>query len=147
MRAPPAETVFMLTPTAWGSNQRCCHRMPRLGLFRPVVGLFYCWGLDSMLLPQTVFLGSCECSVCSRCSLTCCMGVDRKKREAEGKKATFAEEMRRIEGTRGGKLSGACLSHASRSSCLSLSAQHARGSLHRSDAVLSRAVWPAARRR
>jgi hypothetical protein len=30
----------------------------------------------------------------------------RKKREAEGKKTNFAEEMRRIEETRGSKLSG-----------------------------------------
>jgi len=35
--------------------------------------------------------------------------VCRKKREAVGKKTNFAEEMRRIEETRGSKLSGANL--------------------------------------
>ena len=33
----------------------------------------------------------------------------RRKREAEGKKASFAEEMRRIEAARGSKLSGESL--------------------------------------
>ena len=42
------------------------------------------------------------------CSKRCWMHC-RRKREAEGKKASFADEMRRIEAARGSKLSGESL--------------------------------------
>ena len=48
--------------------------------------------------------------LCSECWRLRC----RRKREAEGKKASFAEEMRRIEAARGGKLSGKSLLYVDR---------------------------------